>query len=97
MNHETGGKMNVGYVLHTYNLIIFSACTKEIILYFISRLYCTGSSSYEFGTKLILYVLFRITRRTRHFFRRRTRNRRIKKFAQFCIDLSQNSQFFVQI
>ena len=33
MNHETGGKMNVGYVLHTYNLIIFSACTKEIILY----------------------------------------------------------------
>ena len=39
MNHETGGKMNVGYVLHTYNLIIFSACTKEIILYFISRLY----------------------------------------------------------
>jgi len=40
MNHETGGKMNVGYALHTYilshtNLIIFRV-QKEIILYFIS-------------------------------------------------------------
>ena len=98
MNHETGGKMNVGYVLHTYNLIIFSACTKEILFFiFYFQIVLGSSSSYEFGTKIILYVLFRITRRTRHFFRRRTRNRRIKKFAQFCIDLSQNSQFFVQI
>jgi len=37
MNHETGGKMNVGYALHTYilshtNLIIFRV-QKEIILY----------------------------------------------------------------
>ena len=40
MNRETGGKMNVGYVLHTYNLIIFSARVQKR-LFFIFYFHCT--------------------------------------------------------